>query len=279
MDNLEVLNSELERLNTEINKWINSYNLINKKVSNKMYGIGKIANVNGEIIDVEFESGHNAKFQFPIAFLKGFLKFENEKDFEALNKISELKSEKTHIEEKIQEIKKELQNLEVAKQEETYIGNEITMLAVLTNISFDDCVHYNIYCCKARNNFSKNIEYLALYRNKCINAIGKVKKIVKANYIDNKWRTSLYYGKEAVNDEDIKQIEALRTRSLEMFKCDIGEMEHYYFIIEEFVLANFEKTTNFPLQKTKYFNLCKILQKDEMPEIRELVSLINQKEW
>lgn len=156
---------------------------------------------------------------------------------------------------------------------------EITMLTVSTGVSFNDALKHNIYCCKANYNFSKDIQYLALYSDKCINAIGKVKKIIKARYVSNEWRTILYYGEETITANDIEQIENLKNRGFDLFSCDIGAVEHYYFIVENFVLSNFLKLSSGPMQGIKYFNLCKLLKINDMPNIEELVKLINQKQW
>ena len=284
-NSIEVLNGQIEELNNQIidisakiTNISTDIKIVGERVIHKKYGLGIIIENNSGIV-VKFENEYLAKFQFPSAFIQKFLVFENIKNMDFLNELNKLEESQKEIEKDIEAKKQEIERLKTEKKPHNFSSNEITMLTVSTGISFNDIMQHNIYCCKATSNFSKDIHYLALYSNKCINAIGKVNKIIKAKYVDNKWLTNLYYGNEAVTNNDIKQIDDLRTRGFDLFSCDIGNIEHYYFIIENFVLSNFVKTSNGPMQRIKYFNLCELLNISDMPNIDKLVSLINQKEW
>ena len=113
MEKIENLENDLKIVENEINNFFEKFNLINKKMSNKMYGVGKVSKFINQIIEVEFENGHIAKFEFPTAFIKGFLKFENKIDFDELNKIVELENRKNKIIEKIDFCKQELENVRI----------------------------------------------------------------------------------------------------------------------------------------------------------------------
>lgn len=248
----------------------NKYNIVGEKIEHKKFGKGKIVSQKESIIIVNFDNGNTLKLQIPLVFTNHIVTCSNN---DVMEKQKELENE-------IKSLQKSNYTLEKKDtQQHKYSSNEITMLTVLAGVSKSDCINYNIYCCKADKNFSKDVDYLGLYNDKSVTAIGKVKKIVKAKFINNECKASLYYGTESVTIEDIKRIENLRERGFTLFNCDIGYMEHYYFILEKFVITDYQKTSKNPLQGKKYFNLCKILEKDELPNIEEIAKELTFKKW
>ncbi len=82
--------------------------MVGKNVIHRVFGNGKVSNVNGSIVSVEMENGDLKKFSYPKSFNMGVLRFEendlNEKsvlDFQEENKRKEdeyfrLRKEKTN---------------------------------------------------------------------------------------------------------------------------------------------------------------------------------------
>ena len=60
-------------------------NLINKKVTHKLFGIGSIVNQNDSIIEIHFKA-ENKKFVFPDVFEK-HLKLQDKSEANSLNEI------------------------------------------------------------------------------------------------------------------------------------------------------------------------------------------------
>ena len=55
--------------------------------------------------------------------------------------------------------------------------------------------------------------------------------------------------------------------------------EHYYFLVENFINTDFVKSSEGALWGRKKFDLCEILNVDELPSIEEIASKLNNITW
>ncbi|WP_332646015.1 malate synthase [Lysinibacillus sp. 54212] len=98
-------------------------NLINKKVTHKLFGVGSIVNQNDSSIEINFAS-ENKKFIFPDVFGK-HLKLHDKSDAHLLEKILQKKEQERKEEErkKEEELKQQRINLELRLEHEKLMNN------------------------------------------------------------------------------------------------------------------------------------------------------------
>lgn len=279
----EIVNKELIKIYQEIeNK--SQINIINMQVNHTKFGKGIVVNFNNQILEVEFKEIGIKKFKYPDAFINNFLTCNNMQINEQTKELARLHIEKTNLENRILQIENEiykLENKETIKENRIKYSNDISncMVAVLTGSSYTDDIELNLYYDKARNGCS-NYGYLGLYKDKSIVAIGKIENIIKAYYINEKLYCESVYLGFSVTKNQKERIEKAIHNGVEKYGWDNLEYEeHYYFLVENFVKTDFIKTSEGALWGRKKFDLCEILDVDELPTIEEISNRLNNKTW
>ena len=87
---LEELKEEINMLKKEISE-LSKYNLINKKIKHKKFGIGKIIEQIDFIVTIEFEN-EKKKFKFPYIFSNNIIECEDKNVLDKMNKMIELEN-------------------------------------------------------------------------------------------------------------------------------------------------------------------------------------------
>ena len=279
----EILNKELIDLNQEIENKC-KINIINMEVNHTKFGKGIVVNFYDKKLEVDFKELGIKKFNYPDAFIKNFLTCDNTQINEQTKELIQLYAEKANLENKILKIESKidkLENKETAKENRVKYSddNSKCMIAVLTGSSYTDDIELNLYYDKVKNGCS-NYGYLGLYKDKSIVAIGKIENIVKAYYINgNLYYESVYSG-FSVSENQKERIEKATHKGIENNGWDNLEYEeHYYFLVENFVGTDFIKNSEGALWGRKKFDLCKILDIDELPTIEEIANSLRNKTW
>lgn len=272
---IKELEIELIKIDEDIKEKL-KINLIGINVIHKKFGEGKIIEQEGNKIIVEFLDNNRKMFQIPLGFINGYLKCNNIEIMNKINDINELETKKEEIRNLIKIKENEIKEMEKIKEEKVNIVNT-TMLAVTTGTSFDEDIRTNIYYCKSEK-VRREIEYIGLYKDKAIKAIGKIKKVVEATRINGILKTELFYG-EPISKEDEEKIEECIDKSIELFDCNIGARSHKYFIVEDFIFTDFEKESDGGLMGNKYFDLYDILNVEVLPSSEEIAKELKDKKW
>lgn len=269
---IEELKNELDELNTELIK-LSTYKLIGLEINHRKFGIGKIIEQNGFNIKVKF-ADENKNLQIPFIFINNIVESKDKNVLDKMKEISKLQNSIINVEKEIRIKETEL----VSKKESSNKSDDnLNLFAVTTGTSFDDVINMNVYYCKA-NRCRKICDYLGLYNNKSIFKVGKIKKIIEAEIINENLITDLICG-EQVTEEDIELIKKCIERGVKLFDCNIGNQKHKYFFVDKFYDTDYKKTTPGGLREHKYFDLYKELDLENMPQIEELADELRNIEW
>ena len=119
-------------------------------------------------------------------------------------------------------------------------------------------------------------QYMGLYSEKSVKAIGKIENIITADFDG----TQLIIHKSlfSVTESQKSRIIGVIPRALENNDWDIAT-EHVFYLVEKFHPTDFKKLTKYPIQKTKYFDLRRVLNLTELPKVEEIAEMLRTKDW
>ncbi len=181
------------------------------------------------------------------------------------------------IEENDYEIMSILEDYKSYCLEENLIPNsDKWMRAIVAGTTLQDNLELNLYYDDANRGYSEH-GYIGLYNQKSIKAIGKLKKIVQASYINNKFNCKTIIGEEVTQNE-IERIKKAMEKS-KKYGYNIADRLHNYFIVEEFIKTDFKKGSKNPIQRSKLFNLAEMLNTENLPSTEEIAKILNNKTW
>lgn len=158
-------------------------------------------------------------------------------------------------------------------------NHEMVMRAITSGGSFSDNMKYNIYYDDKSRGYSPH-DYLGLYTDKSVRAIGKITKVVQAQYNDETKaldQVTLVSG-DKVTDADEKQIVSIMHAAMENNAWNVYQ-DHNFFIVDQFHKTDFNKTTKYPIQRTKFFDLGEVLDLEKLPECAELANRLEETSW
>lgn len=147
--------------------------------------------------------------------------------------------------------------------------------------SFEDNLENSLYFHPAeRRGYNyKPIEYIGLYKEKAIRAIGKVKSVVLSEFIDGNMNIKVIYPNSSnISDDEVKEIyKKINDIGKENWKNLLYE-PHYFYIVETFEITEYKKITKGAPMGVKYFNLNDILNDDSLT-IKEIAGKLKKLEW
>lgn len=152
------------------------------------------------------------------------------------------------------------------------------MRAIVAGTTFDDNMELSLYYDKATRGYSQH-GYIGLYADKRIKAIGKLSKIVEATYEGGNLVAKAIHGTDptAAEIENIK--EAISRSAKYGYDYDLLNYPHNFFIVEKFYELDFRKSSKYPIQKSKYFNLAEMLKDDKLDNIESIIKSLDGKTW
>lgn len=145
----------------------------------------------------------------------------------------------------------------------------------LAGTTFDFNVEGGIYYDKAEHGFRAH-DYLGLYRNKSVRAIGKVCARITAVETAEGIKFNAEFG-ELTEDKKEKILRALEDGDSHGY--DLRSLEHRYFFVEKFYETDFKKITPRAPMGTRVFDLSQVLDLDEMPDVEVMAGLLKEKTW
>jgi len=147
------------------------------------------------------------------------------------------------------------------------------MRVQLASATFDFNVNENLYYDSIDRGFSAH-DYLGLYKEKSVRAIGKIIAIITAV----KTEAGLEYETElgVLTDKRKQQIkQAIEDAKNYSYELDANR----YFFVEKFYETDFKKITPRAPMGTRVFDLTQILETEKLPETTEIAELLNAKTW
>lgn len=145
----------------------------------------------------------------------------------------------------------------------------------LAGTTFSFNVSNNIYYDNAERGFRAH-DYLGLYKQKSVRAIGKVCARITAIETEEGVVYNPEYGELT---EERKQIITKAMSDGDSNGYDIRTIEHRYFFVEKFYETDFRKITPGGSMGTRIFDLSQILGTDNIPEIEEVAEILKTKNW
>ncbi|GHV23987.1 hypothetical protein AGMMS49959_19030 [Planctomycetales bacterium] len=133
----------------------------------------------------------------------------------------------------------------------------------------------NLYYDAAGRGFSGH-DYLGLYSQKAVRAIGKLTAIATAEVIDDKLKITTERG--TVSDE-MKDNILIAIEDAKNYGYDLQNNLHRYFFVDSFIDTLFEKTTKGAPMGSRLFNLCEVLDTDALPDVSQIAQLLKAKTW
>jgi len=153
------------------------------------------------------------------------------------------------------------------------------MRAIVSGMSFDENIAHGIYYAPMSRNYSKH-GYIGLYRDKSIRAIGKLTKVVQADYDfqKNKFIKLISIEGNSLTKEEESKLVQIMDSAKNTNGWDIY-FDHQFFFVDQFHKTDYKKVTKYPIQRTKFFNLDEVLNCKELPNTKEIADELNSLSW
>lgn len=148
------------------------------------------------------------------------------------------------------------------------------MRCQLAGTTLDFNIKNNLYYDKIDRGFSAH-DYLGLYKDKSVRAIGKISDIITAIQDEN---GNLIYQVEKGELNDDKKSAILKAiEDSKSFGYILNK--HRYFFVEKFYETDFKKITPKGAMGTRFFNLAEILNTDKLPDVAIIAEQLKSLTW
>lgn len=145
----------------------------------------------------------------------------------------------------------------------------------LAGTTIDFNISNNIYYDKSERGFRAH-DYLGLYKQKSVHAIGKICARITAVETETGVKYTPEFGELT---EERKQMIAKAMADGDSHGYDLRTVEHRYFFVEQFYETDFKKISSGGSMGTRIFDLSALLGSDEIPEVELLAELLKDKSW
>ncbi len=145
----------------------------------------------------------------------------------------------------------------------------------LAGTTFEFNIKENVYYDNADRGFRAH-DYLGLYKNKSVRAIGKVCARITAVEKEGIIQFNSEFGE--LNEERKQKIMDSIIDG-DSHGYDLRTIEHRYFFVEQFYETDFKKITPRAPMGTRIFDLTQILDDENIPEVQKLSEILKDKSW
>ena len=145
----------------------------------------------------------------------------------------------------------------------------------LAGTTFDFNIRENVYYDNAERGFRAH-DYLGLYKNKSVRAVGKVVARITAIETAKGVKYNSEFGD--LTDERKEKI-CLAMEDGDSHGYDLRTIEHRYFFVDRFYETDFKKVTPRAPMGTRIFDLSALLDLTELPDTEEIALLLKDKSW
>ncbi len=154
--------------------------------------------------------------------------------------------------------------------------DEYRMRVVTCGWTLEENFKYNLYYDKVEDGYSGH-SYIGTYSNKSVRGIGKLSNIIEADLLPN-GKLQIKNSTNPVTAEEEKNIIDVIAAAAENNNWNIAT-GHNFFCVEKFYETDFRKTTKYPLQGTKFFNLKIELNLTLLPSTEEIAKQLRKITW
>ena len=145
----------------------------------------------------------------------------------------------------------------------------------LAGTTLDFNVNNNVYYDNAERGFRAH-DYLGLYKQKSVRAIGKICARITAIETEEGIKYTPEFGELT---EGRKQMIAKAMADGDSHGYDLRTIEHRYFFVEQFYETDFKKISSGGSMGTRIFDLATLLGIEEMPDVEQIAELLRNKSW
>ncbi len=145
----------------------------------------------------------------------------------------------------------------------------------LAGTTLDFNVSEDIYYDNAERGFRAH-DYLSLYKNKSVRAVGKVCARITAVEVEGDIQYEAEFG-ELTEERKLKIRKAIANGVEHGY--DLKSTIHRYFFVEKFYETDFKKITPRAPMGTRIFDLTQILETEQLPSALEIAELLKTKTW
>lgn len=156
-------------------------------------------------------------------------------------------------------------------------NSERWLRAIVAGITFDSNIKYSMYYDSTERGYSE-FGYLGLYKEKSVRAIGKIKDIIEVEFDKNDNLIAISKKGFLITNDIIENIKGMVIEAGEN-GYNLKNGKHIFFVVEKFYNTNFYKSTKNPIQKSKYFDLTEIFNKEQLPSTQVIADELNGVSW
>lgn len=145
----------------------------------------------------------------------------------------------------------------------------------LAGTTLDFNVNNNVYYDNAERGFRAH-DYLGLYKQKSVRAIGKICARITAIETEEGIKYTPEFGELT---EGRKQMIAKAMADGDSHGYDLRTIEHRYFFVEQFYETDFKKISSGGSMGTRIFDLTTLLGTEEIPDVEQIAELLRNQSW
>lgn len=154
--------------------------------------------------------------------------------------------------------------------------DEARMRVVTCGWTLQENFQFNLYYDPADRGYSDHT-FLGVYSDKAVRGIGKIENIITAD-LSNDGHLHIINNTATVTPQQEQNIIGVIAAAKKNNNWNISR-GHKFFCVENFYPTKFRKTTKYPLQGSKFFNLKDRLQITTLPSTQDIAQRLNQIEW
>ena len=164
-------------------------------------------------------------------------------------------------------------------QESGLIDNsENRIRVVLTGQTYEQNIKHKVYYAPATRGY-QDTKYLGLYKNKAIRAIGEIVTIYDAKYISDEEKVVVSeVVKGNLDDQVIEMTKQVYLESYSNYGYSLDDHRRF-FIVEEYYLCEYKKSTPGGIQGTRYIDLNNIEGYTSGMSCSEIAALLDNQIW
>lgn len=146
----------------------------------------------------------------------------------------------------------------------------------LAGATFDFNMKQGVYYDGANRGFRPH-DYLGLYKNKSVRAVGKIVAMIVADASNpNDVKYTVEKG-DLTNERKTKI--ALAIKDAKQYGYNLRKVPHRYFFVDMFYETDFQKATRYPPRGSRIFDLTEVLGTQNIPAAPLLATLLRKKTW
>lgn len=149
------------------------------------------------------------------------------------------------------------------------------MRALTCGWTLDENFEYNLYYDPIARGY-QNLKFIGIYSDKTIKGIGEIENIISASVENGEFRILEKMNK--VTEDQKTRIIGVIKKAKGNNNWDISK-DHKFFLVKKFYKTDYKKTTLYPIQRSKYFDLSNVLGLKKLPEVEEIAELLKSKGW